>query len=198
MILFAHKPDAVLHKMLCDIFANAVIDLRVSAHYNDEVVPYISDECLQMFMGPRTLLGVVEKLKAAYVAEEIYEVSPYYFFLIDDLLQMCIELYNDGTSFFEEDILVHPSGRKIDHIDISLLQSHLFFDLDFNLPPDTAFQIKACSNGDNFIGALPEALRAACRIPPDNADLWIRPCEEVHEEYEHEELDWFGEWVLED
>jgi hypothetical protein len=198
MILFENKPDSVCEKFLSGTLETVLDDCRVAVQEGNEDVPYLSDDCIRMFGGPRTLLAILTKVKAIYDAPEMFEVSDYYNFLLDEIVRTSVELYNDGYSLLPQTPLVHPSGRVIEKIDPDMLICFLFSDQDFNLDPAMALGLRDNPEAAEQMGFTPEAIGATLRRPPDSPDLWIRRCERVSETYALEEPDWFDEVAVQE
>jgi len=194
MILFSNQPDSILDGIIRMILDTIVNDGKSSGSTEtDNFIFFVSDSCLSLFGGPRTFWHIVRKLQSVYLDNNMYEVSPYFHYLLDDLVTGFTEIYNDtaGDSVYD-DLVMHPSGKKIMHIDDDMIRDYLYHDQDFCMPPDLAFALSGDEEKKTVLGAQNDALNVAMGRSPDTKDLWIKPYYGTVSSNPCDELDWFS------
>jgi hypothetical protein len=153
----------------------------------EELDEYCFEEgIIKAFGGSKSGIELInrelQKLLKAHQSEKFYMPNDRHFQLLHRVLSSYCDIYNDTFGLFTDedggdDSSIHRDikGDVIEELDIDMIIEYFFWDMDFDLPIETAIVMKNSVNKTiQKMGDFSNvAINASCNAPVDGEDLLL-------------------------
>jgi len=199
MLHFQQRPDSIFKEILTDGLETIIEGMEeeletLKEGEGLEFTPF-EDEILNAFGGGRAggelLKRELEKPLTAHKSEKLYLPNDRHFQLLHRILSDYCDIYNDSVEDYASDkelaslLYKDSQGEPIMELDFNFIISRFFWDLDFNLPIETALRMKeSTSKVVQTLGNFSDvAVNASCYALVGGEDLLLKEVEDTDGKY---------------
>jgi len=203
MLRFQCKPDKIFTEILArslDIVI-AQMDMDIEYGYNEEQGGF-SDTFFETgiirafgggLAGIKLIRHELKRLLAASESEKVYMPTDYHFKLLDRVINVWCDIYNDMLQDMEEEEILYYKGKAIKP-KADFIINAFFWDIDYDYPQDVAYRLMQEDRTDPDSirvrrNIFDSGINASLNLSPDTQDLLLeewKPESDWLEDYDPE------------